>query len=92
MELTRAFGKNTRLVTEPILMKNWNLSTKLITIAFIGGVGSIVVVAWLSVSHGTTALLEQQTNALEAVRRSRQGYIENYFNIIREQVRNFARG
>ena len=72
-------------------MKNWSVSTKLITITFIGGVGSVVLVAWLSVSHGTSALLEQQTNALEAVRRSRQAYIENYFDIIHEQVRNFAR-
>jgi signal transduction histidine kinase/CheY-like chemotaxis protein len=72
-------------------MTNTRISTKLISIAFVGGVGSIALLAWLSVAHGTSALLEQKTNALEAVRRGRQGYIENYFNIIREQVLNFAR-
>ncbi len=57
-------------------MTNWMISTKLFTLAAIGGVGSIAVLGWLSVTHGTTALLERETNSLEAVRRSRQGYVE----------------
>ena len=71
-------------------MTNWTISTKLFTLAAIGGVGSIALLGWLSVTHGTSALLERETNSLEAVRRSRQGYLENYFGIIREQIFNFA--
>ncbi len=71
-------------------MKNWKLSNKLIGLVLAGVVGSIALVGWISATWGTSALLTQQANSLEAVRRSRQHYIENYFQIIREQVFNFA--
>ena len=38
-------------------MTNWTISTKLFTLAAIGGVGSIAVLGWLSVTHGTSARL-----------------------------------
>ncbi|MEE8313587.1 MAG: response regulator [Myxococcota bacterium] len=71
-------------------MKNRKISTKLIALVLAGVVGSIALVGWISATWGTSALLTQQANSLEAVRTSRQHYIENYFNIIREQIFNFA--
>jgi len=66
------------------------VSTKLIGLAFAGVAASIGLLGWMSVTRGSEALLEQQSRALEAVRHSRQGYIEGYFDIIREQAFNFA--
>ncbi|MEE8311828.1 MAG: response regulator [Candidatus Binatia bacterium] len=67
------------------------ISTKLISLTLAGVLGSIAILGWLAVDNGTNALLMQQTRALEAVRTSRQSYVRNYFDIIREQIVNFAR-
>jgi signal transduction histidine kinase/DNA-binding response OmpR family regulator len=66
------------------------ISAKLVALTLAGVLGSIVLLGWLAVSQGTRALLDQQRSALEAVRSSRQGYVESYFDIIREQIFNFA--
>lgn len=66
------------------------LSSKLVALTLAGVLGSIALLGWLAVSRGTRALLEQQRAALDAVRSSRQGYVENYFEIIRGQISNFA--
>ena len=71
-------------------MKNWKVANKLIGLVLASVVGSIALIGWISATRGTSALLEQQANSLEAVRTSRQHYIENYFNIIHEQIFNFA--
>ncbi|MEE9245030.1 MAG: HAMP domain-containing protein, partial [Gemmatimonadota bacterium] len=72
-------------------MKNWSISWKLIGLMLAGGLVTIAAIGRVSVSTGTRALLEQQTNALEAVRTSRTHFIENYFRIIRAQIVNLAR-
>ena len=72
-------------------MKGLSISWKLIGLIAVGGVITITAIGWVSVATGTAALLRQETNALEAVRRSRTHYIENYFRIIREQMTNYAR-
>ncbi len=46
-------------------MTNWTISTKLFTLAAIGGVGSIAVLGWLSVTHGTSALLMEEAEDLD---------------------------
>jgi signal transduction histidine kinase/DNA-binding response OmpR family regulator len=66
------------------------VSHKLVALTLAGVLGSIALLGWLAVSRGTRALLEQQRAALDAVRSSRQGYVESYFDIIRGQVSNFA--
>ena len=57
-------------------MKNWTISDKLIGLMLIVGVGCIAVTGWMSVTSATKALLAQQTQALDAIRASRQNLIE----------------
>ncbi|MHC4414909.1 MAG: response regulator [Planctomycetota bacterium] len=71
-------------------MRNWSISRKLIGLTLVGVIGTITLLAWISVTTGASALLDQQTNALEAVRSSRRHYIETYFKIIHEQMFNFS--
>ncbi|MFQ5571646.1 MAG: PAS domain S-box protein [Rhodothermales bacterium] len=70
--------------------KGWTLSEKLIGLVLISSIGSIAVIAVHNVGKGTAALLEQQSRSLEAVRISRQHYIEDFFNVFQKQVYTFA--
>ena len=63
-----------------------SLSWKLVGLLLIACIGSIAVLAALAVRMGTTVLTEQERAALEAVRSSRQHYIEKYFKIIQGQM------
>ena len=67
-----------------------SIAWKLVGLSFVGCAGSIIALATLAVWEGTTSLSKQQTAALEAVRLSRQHYIEKYFTIIRGQMFTFC--
>lgn len=73
-----------------LLPHNWTLSQKLIGLTLACAAASIAVVGLLNVRTATSALLDQQARSLEAVRTSRQHYIQHYFKIIREQIYNFG--
>ena len=67
-----------------------SIKHKVIGLAVSAGVVSVAVVAWLSLSAGSEALLAQQERALEALRAGRQSQIESYFRFIHEQMFNFS--
>jgi len=71
-------------------MAKQSIAWKLIGLSFVGCAGSISALAALAVWEGSTRLSKQQTAALEAVRSSRQHYIEKHFTIIRGQMVTFC--
>ena len=71
-------------------MKN-SLSWKLVSLFLAGCIGSIAILATMSVNVGTNILFEREQAALDAVRSSRQHYLEKYFEIMRGQMFNFSK-
>lgn len=70
--------------------RNWKMASKLIALSLVIGLGTLTVIGWLSLNRSSSALMDQQSRALDAVRTARQKHIEQYFAIIREQMFNFA--
>ena len=70
-------------------MKN-SLSWKLVSLFLAGCIGSIAILATVSVNMGTKILFEREQAALDSVRSSRQHYLEKYFEIMRKFIFKFS--
>ncbi len=70
--------------------RHWTMATKLIALSLFIGLGTLAIIGSLSLNRSSSALLSQQSRSLDALRTSRQKHIEQYFEIIREQIYNFA--
>ena len=68
----------------------YGLSWKLVGLFLAGCIGSIAILAVMSVTVGEQILFEREQAALDAVRSSRQHYLEKYFEIMRGQMFNFS--
>ncbi len=66
------------------------LKHKLIALGLGIGIGSLATIGWLSINKSHDALLTQKEHALEGLRVTRQGQIEDYFGFIHKQMFNFA--
>jgi len=67
-----------------------SLSRKLMAAVLILGFAAIMVLGWIAVTASGSALLEQQSSSLEALRVSRAHFVEGYFGLVRDQLANFA--
>lgn len=68
----------------------WKMASKLVAISLAIGLGTLTVIAYIANTSSSTALLDQQSHALNALRVSRKNHVEQYFKIIRDQMFNFA--
>ncbi len=71
---------------QSILGKN-----KLLLLACLVGIGSIILVGAIAVNRSTHAILLQGQESLRAIQLSRTSQVEDYFRIIRGQVKELAR-
>ena len=67
------------------------VSTRLVGLVAGIGLVSLAALGFLADRGSGRALLEQQSRSLQAVRQSRQRFVEYYFKVIRGQVGNLSR-
>ena len=68
----------------------WSISKKLLVPLLVGGIGSIILIAAVSVGISSRALHTREKSALDGIRLARQQHIEQYFAFVRAQVKMFG--
>jgi methyl-accepting chemotaxis protein len=70
--------------------KRLSIKHKLTLLSLTIGLGSLAAIGVMSIQQSTKTLLEQEQQALDAIRASRQLQIEDYFGFIHKQMYTFS--
>ena len=79
-----------RAAAEKIEQAGISFKAMLVIALLATGLSPLVISTFASISVGSSALEEQASLKLEAIRETKGRYIESYFNTIRDQVETLA--